>query len=934
MLKKLRAHFIPNSHLDREWTLDFQKHRHLLVQFLDRLLEIFKKIPEYTFLLDSQTIPLEDYLEIRPEMEETIRKYVREERLTIGPWYTAPDCQTITGESVVRNLLMGHSLAKKFGPVMKVGYTPFGFTQVSQLPQIYAGFGIDFIFFYRGVTAYESPSAEFIWEAPDGTRRFCSRFGSRSRYNFFMEVWRPVVFGNGWLDRIYNWQEPGLPFKRSGKDHEYDHYFLQRPKLEINEERILPSWKKLLELELPHYATPIIPLMQGMDTTMPDELEVELVKKLQKVIDPDQEIVFSAMPKFVRDLKRYLKTDALRVLKGEMRNPGPPSPHVTNLEHVISSRIRQKVKQTRAAYLLQRVAEPFSTLLYIMGHDYPKSYLDMAWKYLLQTHPHDTVAGCGVDSLEKDAHFRLEQVTNISNALTDEALGRLQARIDTTSAAADEIVITVFNPSPYKRTEVVEAYIDTPYNLDMPDFILEEIKGKKPVKWSFAYRKPDEKTVRNNTDLTMSLVGWMVKLHILAEDVAGMGYRTYVLRRSNFIPGSKERMAQGANRLENECLRVDFQSDGGLDLLDKGTGEVYKGLHYFEDQGEAGSGWESWRVARDRIISSKGCPVEISCVGNTPLSGTIKVTCHMRIPTGLIYNDSHHFTERGEKEVDLDIETLFTLRAGSRRLECVTQFDNNAKNHRLRVVFPTGISGAKHSCAETPFDVVERIIERGPDHPYSQAANPQYPCLRFVDVSDGKNGMAILTQGIHEYEVTDDDRRAVILTLLRSFEVTLCTVTMRWERRPDQILSQQLGPHELRYAIYPHKGDWDKGEAMQEAERFILPLEPAQSAPLRRDEAKGSALLPPSEGFLEIKPADIVLSGFKKAEDSKEVILRVFNPTTRAIKGTINLPFAIKQARLANMNEEPVKGGDLNFKENIISLEIAPKKVLTLRVKH
>ncbi|MBN1901953.1 alpha-mannosidase, partial [Candidatus Sumerlaeota bacterium] len=152
MKKKLKAHFIPNSHLDREWTLDFQKHRHLLVQFLDRLFEIFEKIPEYTFLLDSQTIPLEDYLEIKPEMEETIRKYVQEGRLTIGPWYTAPDCQTITGESVARNLLMGHQLAKNFGPVMKVGYTPFGFTQVSQLPQIYAGFGIDFILFYRGVT--------------------------------------------------------------------------------------------------------------------------------------------------------------------------------------------------------------------------------------------------------------------------------------------------------------------------------------------------------------------------------------------------------------------------------------------------------------------------------------------------------------------------------------------------------------------------------------------------------------------------------------------------------------------------------------------------------------------------------------------------------------------------------------------------------------
>ena len=273
MKKKLRGHFIPNSHLDREWTLDFQKHRFLLVQFIDRLLEIFEKNPEYTFLLDSQTIPLEDYLEIRPEKEDAIKKYVRAGRLSIGPWYSAPDGQTLSGESLARNLLTGHRLGERFGGVMKIGYTPFGFTQVSQLPQIYAGFGIDFIFFYRGITKHESPSAEFLWESPDGTRATCSRFGERSRYNFFMEVWRPVVFGGGINDRIFQWEKGGVPFKRADAAAEYDHYFLLRHHLKINNDAIAPSWKKLLELELPHYTTHIIPLMQGMDTTMPDELE-------------------------------------------------------------------------------------------------------------------------------------------------------------------------------------------------------------------------------------------------------------------------------------------------------------------------------------------------------------------------------------------------------------------------------------------------------------------------------------------------------------------------------------------------------------------------------------------------------------------------------------------------------------------------------------
>ncbi|MEM7792745.1 MAG: hypothetical protein AAF546_15170, partial [Verrucomicrobiota bacterium] len=63
----VKSHFIPNTHLDREWTLDFQHTRKMTVDFLDDLIEIMEKVPGYCFLLDAQAVPLEDYLEIRPE---------------------------------------------------------------------------------------------------------------------------------------------------------------------------------------------------------------------------------------------------------------------------------------------------------------------------------------------------------------------------------------------------------------------------------------------------------------------------------------------------------------------------------------------------------------------------------------------------------------------------------------------------------------------------------------------------------------------------------------------------------------------------------------------------------------------------------------------------------------------------------------------------
>ena len=64
---------VQETHWDREWYLPFQEFRAKLVLLMDKLLEILKVDPAYkNFTLDGQTIPLEDYLEVRPEKEEEI----------------------------------------------------------------------------------------------------------------------------------------------------------------------------------------------------------------------------------------------------------------------------------------------------------------------------------------------------------------------------------------------------------------------------------------------------------------------------------------------------------------------------------------------------------------------------------------------------------------------------------------------------------------------------------------------------------------------------------------------------------------------------------------------------------------------------------------------------------------------------------------------
>ena len=111
---------VPETHWDREWYLPFQEFRARLVLLMDRLLNILNTDPDFkNFTLDGQTIPLEDYLEVRPEREEEIKKYVKEGRLSIGPMYVLPDEFLVSGESLIRNLMIGHQISRTFGKVMK-----------------------------------------------------------------------------------------------------------------------------------------------------------------------------------------------------------------------------------------------------------------------------------------------------------------------------------------------------------------------------------------------------------------------------------------------------------------------------------------------------------------------------------------------------------------------------------------------------------------------------------------------------------------------------------------------------------------------------------------------------------------------------------------------------------------------------------------------
>jgi len=164
------VYVIPHTHWDREWYATFQQFRIRLVHVMDALLDLLERDSSFThFNLDAQTVVLQDYLEIRPERRKILERFVRERRLGVGPWYVLPDEFLVSGESLVRNLLLGCRLASDFGHVQKVGYIPDTFGHISQLPQILQGFDIPFAMHFRGLDEGDLKS-ELWWQSLDGSR--------------------------------------------------------------------------------------------------------------------------------------------------------------------------------------------------------------------------------------------------------------------------------------------------------------------------------------------------------------------------------------------------------------------------------------------------------------------------------------------------------------------------------------------------------------------------------------------------------------------------------------------------------------------------------------------------------------------------------------------------------------------------------------------
>lgn len=917
-------HVVSNSHWDREWGYPFEETRLLLLDFMDELLDLLDTDADFqSFTMDSQTLCVEDYLELRPEKRATVEKHVKSGRLIVGPWYSLPEEYIVNGESLVRNLFVGHQVAGALGAVSKIGYTPFSYGQTSQMPQIYNGFDIDNIIFYRGIN---TPKSEFVWEGPDGSRLLGMRFGCMSRFSYYVYIYRVLRYGSDDVFARYNWDRGAAPFRLASDRYPRAHYYvLDTHKKQWNDAPIREQLLKLVKDESEHFTTSHICCMQGFDTSNPDQKESDIVKLCQSLL-PEHDIKLSNLKDYMDAMRAEVKNPTL--ITGESRDPGSTGKWTHLFGDVISARPRLKKANNAAEVALQRMAEPWSAIGSMAGGDYVQSALDRCWRLLLKNHPHDTITGAGIDQMEKDSLYRADQICIISAGLARRGMQAVQIAVDNSDLSEKDAALTVFNPCPFPRRSVVSCYLDMPANMGYEAFRVVSPDGMESCRVQIAEEFPWNALVRNLQDISIELNTQRVRCHVELGEIPAYGYRTYHLERAPQFAYEAGSLAPEANVLENEHLRVEFNADGTLDLTHKESGHTYAGLHYLEDTGETGHSWVHMEPDNNETIRSHGFPCSIAIEEAGPLLARMRVDYRMQIPVGIDDELTNQFreermchTRRTTEKREMVITSRFTLRAGAKRLDVSTFFRNECKHHRLRVVFPARLE-CDRTDSEAGFDVISRDIHVKKDNAYFGKTNPQYPMHRFVDMSDGEKGFAILNNaGLREYEAMDTAERPLAITLLRAFTYRNCPIFGRWEVHPEMEGAQCIGDFEWTYAIYPHMGDWRQGVFTQ-AEELNLPLEPAQAGP-------HAGSLPKAASFLELRGENLQLSAFKKGDARPQhYVVRLFNPTDAPVDGELLLFSPPKAAWICNMNEEQRE--TLKTSANSIPLAFGKKRILTI----
>lgn len=879
---KKKVHIISHSHWDREWYMPYEQHHMRLVELMDDLLELFETDPEFNgFHLDGQTIILDDYLQVRPEKRGALAKAIKAGKLHIGPFYILQDAFLTSSESNTRNMLIGMAESKKWGSPVMLGYFPDTFGNMGQTPQMMLQANLHSAAFGRGVRPigfdnevladenYTSQFSEMKWVGPDGSEIFGLLFA--------------------------NWYSNGNEI----------------PSEEKNARKF---WnQKLADVEK-FSSTSHLLMMNGVDH-QPVQKDITKAIRLANELYPDYEFVHSNFTDYLAAVQQDLPTD-IGTVHGELTSQETDGWYT--LANTASARVYLKQWNTQVARQLENIAEPLATMAYELTGKYPHDELDYAWKIYMQNHPHDSICGCSVDEVHREMIPRFEKANEVGKYIADEAMSTLVEAIDTEGFAKGAKPFVVFNTTGDKKAGVVTIDIELErktFAEGYPVRLYNELKDRAATEYHVVNGAGNEvpatisaEKVVFDYDLPKDRfrIPYMKRYVTVTLEVAGIAefsWETYALMEGASNQTGNEIVKAQGRILENDFVKAEIQANGSLTLTSKQTGMTMDNLLVFENVGDIANEYIFKQPEGDQARLSTQFPYSIEVIENTAIKGTVRLVHEMLVPKSAderlfveqnaVVDFRNRKAQRSEELIPFNVETLITLNRVNDRVEFETKVNNQAEDHRLRVLFPTTIEAETHE-ADSIFEVVKR-----PNKPASHWKNPTNPQHQhaFVNLHNEEFGLTVFNFGLNEYEIVGD---TIAVTLLRSVGEL-----GDWGYFPTPE-AQCKGEHTFKYGVAIHGEPESRYQTYKDAQTWQVPFQSKQTS-------VHTGKLVKTHTYISVEENTFAVTALKRSWDSNRIVLRGYNLANQADSLVIS-----KQGktfnRLLNLLEENMGEADINLK--------------------
>lgn len=881
-------HVISHTHWDREWYLCFEKLRLRLVDLMDHLLDVFDQYPDYVFHLDAQTVCLEDYLEIRPYRKDRLEQLITDRKLLIGPWYVQNDFHLTSGESTIRNLLIGSAIALSFGNCEKVGYVPDQFGLISQLPQILKRFGITSAVFGRGYSFYRENSegectrenplggftripqpAEFMWDSPDGSS--------------VQTVHLPTWYNNA---------------QRFSADPERAFRYLK-----YIDERLDPYCTTCSRL-----------LMNGVDHLEAQEDLLPILKELQIRLGRNGSIRQSTLAQYVKNIFSHLEAAAIPHVAGELRY----GHDLELLQGTLSSRRYLKALNSRCQTLLELELEPLYAMMAVHTGGkvkYPADEIHYLWKQLLRNHPHDSICGCSTDRVHQDDENRFLRILDAAEQLRENGMKALLDRIKRTGLDVKDYLLAVVNPLPYRRSELVTAEVQLPIDAGVKGFRMFAPDGE-PVDYEIVASEKLNRMTLSPLNLPGQISVETLTIRFTADNIPPSGYSVYRISPDSSVQSvvSKVPTVDDRVQIENEWFLLESDTAGSIRLHDRENNRIIENLFAIEDAEDRGDSYSF--LPGHGPVDLSGCRPDVILLEKNDYLQRLRLEYNLVLPE---YYDKESMQPVGSIENRMVLE--FTLTKNGPILDVSGTIQNNSKDHRLRLLIRTGID-CETNIAGQPFDCVER--PRSPKNP-ALTKDPSQPVTGVVFLRKDRMQMSVFTDGVYDYEHFDDATGTLAFTWVRATGRIINDLygvddngiapSPEWAAPENQCLRN------IPFHIGIRSGICNEADLMREQQAWMSPLLTAfdsvdphkfmggrpcvQTAELNEmfytDPASDEVCLPLQSAGVHLT-GDTMFSSHKQTEDRQGYVLRFFNPSEQPVKCSIE---NINGYRELTLNEEP-----------------------------